>query len=376
MTHACEPLENRIRRFPRHYQRRLRKLVKGPRQLKDLAFSFPAALFVLAAGNRSPEARARGVTLVKGGKPLAAIAEALALPMWTRQVPPEALGAPFGTLPDNADFNRRVVNLIPRAEDANAGWLASVSFGADACGEAMALWLAGQRLHGWDKSDGAFLLPVAAFIWFSQRRDEAAHQLIGKPWQKTMSFAKVVDETRVWIERIILDYCFEDDGTGGGWFKVRKSCGFRIVPLRTAAELRAEGERMSNCVGSYAKQVAEGRCLIYAIQRGSRSVATLEVVADLARPGAGRLAQLEGPGNMPALEPVVRAAKTWMAKQGRFPLMGKATLAQIPVRQSRWDRIWRSYREAKPAFALMLEATPDAVRRLCSNLDRMDSQSC
>jgi hypothetical protein len=46
MTHVCEPLENRIRRFPRNYQRRLRKLVKGSKQLKDLVYSFPAAVFV------------------------------------------------------------------------------------------------------------------------------------------------------------------------------------------------------------------------------------------------------------------------------------------------------------------------------------------
>jgi hypothetical protein len=72
------------------------------------------------------------------------------------------------------------------------------------------------------------------------------------------------------------------------------------VPLRTAAELRKEGERMSNCVGAYAKGVAEGRCLIHAIQRGCKSVATLEVVADLARPGRARIAQLEGPANTPA----------------------------------------------------------------------------
>lgn len=371
MSHVCEPLENRIRRFPRELQRRLRKLVKGSKQLKDLVYSFPAAIFVLSAGNRSPDLRARGLALVKEGKPLAEVAAALELPLWTRQVPPEALGA-FGALPDNADFNRRVVNLIPRAEDAASGWLASVSFAAEACNDRMALWLAGQRLRGVDPACGASLLPMAAFIWFSQHRDEAAHQLIGKPWQKTMSFRKVAEETRVWIERIILDYCFEDDGAGGGWFKVRKSCGFRIVPLRTAAELREEGERMANCVGSYAKRVADGRCLIYAIQHGSKSVATLEVVADLAHPGKARLAELAGPANTAAPEPVVHAARSWMAKQGRFPLMGKVAMAQIPVQQSRWSRIWRSYFEAKPQFAPMLEATPEALRRLCNDLDRLD----
>ncbi len=265
-----------------------------------------------------------------------------------------------------------MVNLIPRADEAGPGWLAAVSFGAEACGEEMALWLAGQQLGGWGAAGDAPLLPIAAFIWFSQRRDEAAHRLIAKPWQKTMSFRKVAGETRIWIERIILDYCFEDGGAGGNWFKVRKSCGFRIVPLRTAAELRTEGERMSNCVGAYAKRVAEGHCLIYAIQRGCKSVATLEVVADLARPGAARIAQLEGPANTPAPEPVARAAMSWLAKQGRFPLIGKVTLAQIPVQQSRWSRIWRSYCEAKPQFAPMLEATPQALRRLCSDLDRLD----
>jgi hypothetical protein len=239
MTHVCEPLENRIRRFPRNYQRRLRKLVKGSKQPKDLVYSFPAAIFVLAAGNRSPDVRARGLAVVKEGKPLAEVAAALELPLWTRQVPPEALGASFGVLPDNADFSRRVFNLIPQAEEAGPGWLEAVSFCAKACGEEMALWIAGQRLRKQDAAGDVPLLPLAAFIWFSQHRDEAAHRMIGKPWQKTMSFRKVVEEARVWIERIILDYCFEDDGAGGGWFKVRKSVSGPSFPPIVRARMMA-----------------------------------------------------------------------------------------------------------------------------------------
>jgi len=373
VTPVCEPLETRIRRFPRRLQRRMRKFVKGAKELKELVYSFPVAALVLVTGNRPPEARALGLRLVKDGRPLVEVAAALDLPIWTRQVPPEALGAPFGALPDHADFNRRVVNLIPPGASAPAQWLSLVSFAYEACGEAMALWLAGQRIDALHRDHEAVLLPVAAFVWFSQQREETAFKLIGKPWQKSMGFRKVAAETRIWIERVILDYCFEDSATHGSWFKVRKGAGYRFVPLRTAAELRAEGDRMRNCLSSYARDVAAGQCIVYAIQRGNTSVATLEVVADTARPGRARVAQIEGPANTPAPEDVVRAAGSWIARQGRFPLMGEVTLACIPVREARWRRIWYSYVQAKPKFGAMLQPTPECLRRLSTAIDWLES---
>jgi hypothetical protein len=131
MAHACEPIETRIRRFPRKFQRRLRKLVKGSKPLKDLLYAFPGAVFVLAARNRPPEARAEGVRLAQAGRPLADVAAALGLPMWLRRLPPEAFAAPFGRLPDADGFGRRVANLTPSAPKTAAMWLQWLAFSAE-----------------------------------------------------------------------------------------------------------------------------------------------------------------------------------------------------------------------------------------------------
>ncbi|NJM34459.1 MAG: hypothetical protein HC850_06820 [Rhodomicrobium sp.] len=116
MTHACEPIETRLRRFPRGYQRRLRKLVKGSRALKELLYSFPGAAFVLAARSRSPEAQALGLKLVKAGRPLREVAHALDVPMWLRRLPPEAYTAPFGHLSGDDAFR-----ALGRQPDPGAG---------------------------------------------------------------------------------------------------------------------------------------------------------------------------------------------------------------------------------------------------------------
>ena len=44
--------------------------------------------------------------------------------------------------------------------------------------------------------------------------------------------------------------------------------GWRVRPIRTVAEFRAEGERMHNCIGTgtYAEKVAQGRAICFAIE--------------------------------------------------------------------------------------------------------------
>src|SRR5262249_31405214 len=155
-------LESQIRRFPRSFRRRLRKLVRGSSRLGDLLYSFPGLAFVLAAGGRPHVARGRAVELVKEGQSLSKVASALDLPLWMRRLPPEAFSEPFGMVPGNEAFGRRIVNEIPDKPDITAMWLRWVLFGAEACGEGFALWLAKQRIYQAEDADRVPLLPLAA----------------------------------------------------------------------------------------------------------------------------------------------------------------------------------------------------------------------
>jgi hypothetical protein len=374
MTHACEPFDVRIRRFPRPYRRRIRKLVRGSKPLTDLIYSFPAAIFVLAAGKRTPDACGQAVKLVKAGEPLARIADALELPIWTRRLPPEAFARPFGVLPGDEDFARQIANLLPATPDAASIWLQSVAFGHEACSSALALWLAGSRVAAIDCGDAMPpLLPLAAYAWFSRRKAEIARQLMRMPWSHQMRFTRAVGETRAWLERVVIEYCLEHQVTDGGWFKPQKSSGYRFIPLRSAAELREEGDRMNNCVATYAGKAASGACMIYSVRRGGRRLATLEIVPVASRQRDARIAQLLGPGNSEPREGVLRAAETWLAKRGRYPAATAERMGHLPVLASRWETVWRPYCEAKPQFsAYLLKAPAQALARLDADLRELE----
>jgi hypothetical protein len=342
-------LESQIRRFPRSFRRRLRKLVRGSSRLGDLLYSFPGLAFVLAAGGRAHDARGRAVKLVKDGQSLSKVAAALDLPLWMRRLPPEAFGEPFGTVPGSEGFVRRIVNEIPDKPDRMAMWLRWVLFGAEACGESFALWLARQRIYQAEDVERVPLLPLAAFAWFSlEEGGGPARGLIAKPWYGTMRFRVAVEETRCWLERVVLDYCRAGGGaTNGNWFKTRKVAGYRFMPLLTPGELIEEGGKMNNCVATYAAKAAEGACLIYSIRRGGRRVATMEIQP---RGGTPVIVQLWAAGNTNAGEDAWRAANGWLSKQGGYPLAGGNAFVHAALVPSRWEAIWRPFWEATPRF--------------------------
>ncbi len=373
---ACEPLDARIRRFPRSYRRRLRKLVRGSRPLKDLLYSFPGAAFVLAAGNRSADARERAVQLVEAGEPLPAVAAALDVPFWLRRLPPEAFAAPFGHLPDEDGFGRRIVNQIPSAAALTPMWLQRVAFGAEAGDDAVTLWLASNRILPGEARHGIPLLPVIAFAWFSRHQSAAAYPFIDRRWHRKMRFKTAVLETRFWLERAIAEYCLERPSETGGWHKMSASGGYVFMPLRTAQELMEEGDRMRNCVASYAPRVAMGSCLIYSVRHGGTRVATLEIVPAGAQSSGARIAQLRGPENCDPADDVVRAARLWLSKRGRYPVVIGGDLRHLPIRQDRWKAIWQPFCDDKPQFRRHLlrpHTQLHALARIYADLKALDS---
>ena len=374
MTHACESHETRIRRFPRSAQRRLRKLVRGAKPLRELLYTFPGAAFALATGKRPHDMRARAVELAKNGRPLAEVAAALRLPMWLRRLPPEAFAASRWELSDDVDFARRIVNLIPDAAAATPMWLEWVSFGANACDKAFAIWLARRSIYGSDRGYGVPLLPLAAYVWFSQNKGGVAHRQIGKPWHGNMRFHAAVRETREWLERIILDYCLQDESSRTRWREAQKIHGYRFLPLRSADDLNEEGMRMRNCVAAYREKVAVGACLIYSIRIGEKRVATMEIVRATAHSSNARIVQLLGPGNADPEEAVVRAADAWLSRQGKYPIPAGTALGQIPVNCSRWETAWQPYCMAKPDLApQLLPPKLHALMRLYTDMKQLET---
>ncbi len=350
VAHACE-LETQLRRFPRGYRRRLRKLARGSSRLGELMYTFPALAFVLAAGGQTSAARAKAIRLAKEGRPLPEVADAFELPLWMRRLPPEAFTGAFANVPVSEEFGRRIVNHVPAKPGLTAMWLHWVLFGAQACGESFALWLARQTIYQEDDAGKIPLLPLAAYAWFSEAEAGIARGLIGKPWHGNMRLGAAVEVCRDWLARVIFDCCHDSGFKSGNWFKTQNACGYRFVPLLTPDDLKEEGERMRNCVATYIQKAASGACLIYSIQHGGQRVATMEVAPRRLGPA---IVQLRAASNAAAHNDVWNAANLWLSRQGGYPPVGRDWIAQVPLKPSRWEAVWQPYVQAHPALGASL----------------------
>lgn len=343
-------LEAAISRFPRTYRRRLRKLTSLSSRLGDLLVSFPGVAFALVSGFSTPETRGEAVRLVRAGGGLKDIADVLGLPMWLKRLPPEAFHEPLQHLPRGRDFALRLGNAVPADPATAAVWLHAVMYGHMACHEAFALWLAKQRAAANRFAMRLPLRPLAAFAWYSDAAKVDARDLIDRPWSDNMKFKTAVDQTGIWIDRLSAAATPMPRRRGPGRYSQRFSTGYRIVPLRTGAELREEGRCMNHCVGSYAHDVARGDCWIFSVRFGAERLATLEVVAGHGE-NAGRplLAQLQGPRNTRVSYLVERMVGKWIDQQRLPPKQTIHNGDLVPFEALRWEELWTPYIAQKRA---------------------------
>ena len=199
--------------------------------------------------------------------------------------------------------------------------------------------------------------------------------MMDRVWSKHLSFRAAATEARVWLEKVMHRYCLEDDAVAKSWSKPQRKCGYLFQPLTTAQELDREGREMNNCLATFQHFVERGGCLIYAIKRGNRSVASLELRADAREVGKARIIQLEGPSNTPAPQRIVTAVENWLSVQGPFPLAAYGGIASRPVNAARWAAFWRPYVQAVGAEAAgPFAARPNAatLRAIAEPLDELE----
>ncbi|HRD75295.1 MAG TPA: hypothetical protein PK264_05065, partial [Hyphomicrobiaceae bacterium] len=118
-----------FRRFPEHLREPIKRFALDSRARSDLAVVFPGAAVSLVARYCGAEAARRALALLDAERPLKEVAQTIGIPMWMRKLPPEAFALPFGRLPDDEDFSRRITSYLPRSRAVAAAWLAAVSYG-------------------------------------------------------------------------------------------------------------------------------------------------------------------------------------------------------------------------------------------------------
>ena len=86
----------------------------------------------------------------------------------------------------------------------SALWLDSVAFGAKACHEDFALWLADQPIFSEPGKPEQMFGVLASYAWHSRATQTRAHSLIVVPWRPEIAFDTALCAAKSWLNRMRL----------------------------------------------------------------------------------------------------------------------------------------------------------------------------
>jgi len=341
-----DKLQGQLARFPRRLRKRVRRAALEHGYLADLAFTFPMALFAIAAKSRGRDATSRARALVLNGAPLRGIAHELDLALWMRKLPPEALIEHVPRLPDEAGFTRRIVNGMPREPKRIGPWLHLINVAVDAHSMEFAVWLttALQGRQVPSKPEGVAVL--AAYAWHSARPASKAGKWIKTPWRSDMGLADAVSAADSWLNR--LQFASQKPAPLVAARPPRdNSVGeYHFHRLAWGADIIREAEEMKNCLETYASDLSSGS-QVWSIRNGDRRVADLELSFQDDAYGMPRLVQLYARGNDPAPDSVWRAAYRWLARWKLKAVKVKVSQRAASIDPECWSDLWQPYWQAK-----------------------------
>ena len=340
-------LAHLIRRFDPDRRASVRRLVNSSPRAADLAIVFPGALYAISDSNGSIDIRRRALELVLEGAALRDVAQVLDLPLWLRRLPPEAFTGSIGPLPASEMFSRRIVNQLPTAAENSAFWLKAVSFGAYACDEYFALWLARQPVYS-ESGDPARLFGLlAAYAWYSQAELSRAHGLIVVPWRPEMSLDTAICAAKSWLNRIRLVLQLGPGAITDSWLQAGEAQSFSFVPLLEQAQILAESRAMQNCADQYADRLARDKCRLFSVRRRGVRVATLEIGPHARETGVLAINQLKARHNMPASAEIWQAAHTWLGTQKDLKRAVTLNPPYRPLDGEAWQSLTAAYRASQ-----------------------------
>jgi hypothetical protein len=348
-------VQRRLMRFSNRYFDAVRELAGRDNALADLAVSFPALLFALAAP-RLGQVAVQGVAAVAVGRPLKEIAALVGAPMWLRALPPESFVAPIGRLPDSAFFRRRIANHLPRSPRLAPIWLEAVSDAAKWGDEGIAVWVARELTRNVRDVSLARLRLVCLWAWQSQQDGSLAVSLSQSRWTSSLSFVSAVAQAENWIANIRVACAIGMAPITDVWLKPEMVEGYEFKPIRTTMDLISEAFEMKHCVRDHASNLARDRARLWSIQRNGVRVATLEVGAGLRGDPYLGVRQLRGRENKAPANEVYRATHNWLRQQQLF-LAPTIKRREAPDRAA-WIAFWRPYWLAKRRIPDWLPLSP------------------
>lgn len=340
-------VETLVVRFDAARRASVRRLLNTSPRIFDLGVTFPGALYALASRSGGYRRRQKALDLVTSGAPLRDVAVVLDLPLWLRRLPPEAFEGPLIALPKTDIFARRIANHLPTSAENSAFWLKSVAFGARACDDYFALWLAQQAIFTEAGDPEALFGLLAAYAWFSSADLARSRSLIVIPWRPEMALDTAVCAAKSWFNRMRLVMQLRDGAIADPWLAPGDVRGYSFVPLLDQASILTEAHAMQNCADQYADRLIRDKCRLFSIRRRGTRVATLEIGPHPREAGVLAISQLKARHNLPASAEIWQAAHTWMGTQTDL----KRTAASAPPDRTfdaaAWSQLMSSYRVQK-----------------------------
>jgi len=339
--------QRRIEAFHPSYRRFVKDLSNCSAEIEDLADTFPALLFALSTGYGCAAQRDHSFALISQGAGLRRAAAALGLPWWLRKLPAQAFTEPLPSFPAEADYGLRISSLIPSAPAATATWLKRVAHAQAGAGTDYALWMARQaERSSWPEAECDLM---AAWAWYSQQPGLLGHRLLRRPWAAEISIKRAREEAAAWRQRLRLS---EYLGTGieTPWLADGTVGGFRFVALRTVDDFINESVALDNCLDQYADHLEAGLSALYAIRKGERHVACVEIGLHGEEVSMPTIVQLRAARNRRAAPEVWQATFAWLGSQRLEPLSPERhapkPLQRLAARRQLWEP-YLAYLESK-----------------------------
>jgi len=334
--------EATLDKFIEAYREPIRQLCASSLSIADLASSFPGLLFALASGYGTQGARDRCIAAVRDGRPLKDAAALLGLAWWLRRLPAEAFTIPLSTLPDSAEFNRRIVNHVPTESWKAAGWLDRVQLTRELANDDVALWMAWRSKGVPRLRDANRLILLCAWAWFSNRPGTIGASLVRQPFEPSLGLRRALDEAETWRKRSELAVAL-GDGVQDTWFEAGSARGYDFVPIAQLPDFLSEAQSMDNCLDQFAPQIQLRRTRLFSVRKAGKPVADLEIAPHEEDPTMPTIEQLRGPGNRRAAPGVWQAVFTWLSMQPTRSLTANrssTTQARAAAR-----RLWQPYHD-------------------------------
>ena len=372
-THA-PAVEDLLARYHVSVRPALRRLVSSPR-VADAARVFPAMAYALAIRRGPATQRRKALAQIEAGAEIKEAARTLGVPMWLRRLPPEAFDDDTLTYPRAEIFSRRIANHLPCDTSESAMWLRSVTFGAKACNDFFAIWLAQQNVFHTTTDPEKLFAALSAYAWYSTAEATRAHSLIVVPWRPEMAFDTAVCAAKCWLNRLRLTLQLREGVLTDPWLQPGEALGFTFVPLLDCHEILAEAHAMQNCADQYADRLSRDKCRLFSVRRRGQRTATLEIGPHVREAGVLTVTQLKARQNMPAALDVWQATHVWLSQQSQLRRTPPMAIPERPLDGALWQTMVLPYRLAQrgapwlpdvitaPGFSALDQGIADLARR-------------